>query len=931
MNQSGGSTQAQAGNEDNSAGESFQVLVNDRINPVNIEPYTIPTLRWRYTDDFSYDLQPHAYQIIVADRPDINSLAPHRWPDANAAAGVKWNSGIVEGDGFSGVSLNHVPMNPAQRYWAKVYVYDANEVCIARSSVATFGTGPGHHWCVGKAIWSAPQQCAEAEPSLDDWACLRTVIELPDSPIRWASLSVTASSTCPSRQFVYRVWANGQFLGCGPVFPIDGEHRYEGYDVTGLLKSGERNAISAIVYTQEDHRFAAQLDVCLNNGQMLHYGSDSTWKAQSLGEVFAPTQSIGSQYYWAPNENIQASSYPSQASLPNYDDSDWPAAQERQAFARLVASPLAGLAVERYQPQSVRWLNPNRAVLDCGQSRMGGLALKVDLHSSIDLDIRYGEVLEPSGQVRYQLNTSNCYRENWHLQEGENQLETWGIRVFRYVELSVAGVHSSAVDDLARVVKQVEIAALEPERTSLSADFQSSDQLLNDIWKLSSNTIDNLSANIYVDSWTRERAPYEADAYIHQRAHMALDDAPALGRYTLDYLAANRTWPTEWPLYTIMAIHDSWGHSGSLEQVRAGYQRLCALLPERYIDPESGLLVKDPGQSSSFDGDIVDWPEAERDGFVFGRVNTVINCLASQAYADMAQIARALGHDGDARLFGTRSQAMRSSIHARLYDPEAGAYYDGLDTGSKGAPIQHHAAHSSIFALAFARVPIARMHDLGDFLRKKGMPCSVYTAAIYISGLYQAGFGADALELIKATSGLRTWEHMLDLGAGATMEAWDPSLKPNTTYSHPWAASPAYLMPHGLMGLKALDPGWRRFSFIPQPGSVREASVVLPSHGGDIEASYRLSGPAQVEAGRIFVPGMSARVKVPPRQEVFPVLPAMLNLEPGQLALFEIDGELMQQASVQEPFMLANTICWPGSFPLPPLAAGEHTIRMRRL
>ena len=46
-----------------------------------------------------------------------------------------------------------------------------------------------------------------------------------------------------------------------------------------------------------------------------------------------------------------------------------------------------------------------------------------------------------------------------------------------------------------------------------------------------------------------------------------------------------------------------------------------------------------------------------------------------------------------------------------------------------------------------------------------------------------------------------SWRHMIDMGAGSTMEAWNPAIKRNLTYSHAWAASPAYVVPQYLFGV----------------------------------------------------------------------------------------------------------------------------------
>src|SRR5262249_21275765 len=65
-----------------------------------------------------------------------------------------------------------------------------------------------------------------------------------------------------------------------------------------------------------------------------------------------------------------------------------------------------------------------------------------------------------------------------------------------------------------------------------AATFSSSDDRLNRIWELCKHTIKATTfAGIYVDG-DRERIPYEADAYLNQLGHYAVDREYALARYT---------------------------------------------------------------------------------------------------------------------------------------------------------------------------------------------------------------------------------------------------------------------------------------------------------------------------------------------------------------------------------------------------------------
>lgn len=971
----------------------MQVLVDDRRSPVNLEPGCTPTVRWRY--DGHDAVTASRYRVLVGTGPDalpkgmdepqtpqMPSFAASGERHDRGNAAVVWDSGVVEGDGYGGMPLAGLDTAPSRRYWVSVAVWDDHGNRAAWTPPVTFGTGAGRDW-IARPIWSplalaANESTAEtdtltasiatdvpaatagmsqdaeassckagagvaadaacAEPMrcrARDWAFLRYAWQLPDREVRWATLHATAASTAPSRQFVYRLWLDGRFVGCGPVFPEGGEARYDGFDVTELLRRGRDHAIGVIAYTTDDRRFAAQLDVGFADGSVRHYGTGPGWRALRR-TVYDDAPSIGTQYFDAPGERVDAGRFPRGFSTATYDDGDWVAPVMRPRFADTVAAASDAMVERDVTPVSMRITEAGHLVVDFGRTVMGGIRLEVDADSPVNLTVRYGEELEPDGSVRYAMRTGNVYEDRWRFPRGPHALATWGIRVFRYVDIIPDPPCPDIIHALAARPGCVTGVALEqPYATDAGTrtSFASDNATLTRVWRLGRRTIDALNANLYVDSWTRERAPYEADAWIQQRAHLALDDAPAIGRATVDWLTANRTWPIEWPLYTILAVHDSWMHTGSATQAANHYEQLTALLPDRYLDAASGLIVKDPGESSRTDGDLVDWPQAERDGFVFDRVNTVINALASRAYACMAELADALGRTADARRYAAVAARMREAIHSRLYDAGRGAYRDGLGAGPDGAPIDHCSLHASAFALAFADVPYERIPAVGRYLRSRGMACSVYAAAVYCDGLYAAGLGADANRLIGAERGMRTWAHMLDLGAGATMEAWDPTLKPNTTFSHPWAASPAYLLPAGLLGIRPVEPGWRSFAVIPQPGDVRGAEATVPGRSGCITVRWRVA-PRQPASS---VTTATLDVTVPPHchATVAPPasIPAPVSVAPSsaraRLTTAVADGNRVAISHGARPQRIAGVWCCGDAFAAIDLPAGTHHIVLR--
>ncbi|MBW3093396.1 family 78 glycoside hydrolase catalytic domain [Bifidobacterium sp. 82T10] len=1067
------------------------LLVDDRHAPVDLKSGSAPVLRWR---DDAADAgvvsgnalagDPVAYRIAVAATRE----------DAAAGNATVWDSGWTDGDLWGGAALDGVEMAPARRYWGALQWRYADGTESDWCEPTTFGTAPAGDAWQAASVWGPESDAdtahdgsaahdvdaanADGDPAAADapaqpgnsagWAVLRGTFNLPDKPIRWATLTATASSTRPARQFVYRMWLNGAFVGCGPTFPIGDEARLDGYDVTDLLRAGDTNAIGVIAYTMEDRRFAAQLDVCFADGSTERFVSDAGWKTlPDPAAVWPDGDSIGTQYFAAPAENIRGDAFPYGFADPDFDDGDWADATVKPDFDRVEPAPTDKLQLEYLPAQSLRVIDrtspdhpgERSVVADFGAGYMGGIRLDLTPGEPVDVTVRYGETLNEDGSVRYRMSTGNVYEERWHLVPGGRPLETWGLRVFRYVEIAVAQPpvapaswdepSPTGIDEEAAVIADLLTRPLAISAAVLvypSIDgrtvtdggyvgrFSSSDPQLDAVWQLSAHTIAAFNGNIYADSWTRERAPYEADAWIQQRAHLALDSAPSLGRYTVDYLIANRTWPTEWPLYLILAVHEAWMRTGSAAQAAEQYERLQALLPDQYLDDETGFIVKQPGESSRTDGDLVDWPPSERDGFVFGQVNTVINALAAEAYADMAGIADLLGHTDDAARYAAVAARLRDAINEHLYDAVRGAYIDGLtvtttqdetatvefaavgsrrrastaettaaETAADAAndahdandgntaddsagetavadaagtpaaaepddttmdnlpatiagdapvdetddpaetddrngaepeqtdqpappqpftvgdrtftPIDHAAMHSSAFALTFAHVPADRVPRVGDTLRDKGMACSVYTAVPYLTGLYRAGLGADAAKLYADRRTTHSWLYMIAQGAGGTMEAWALANKPNTTYSHPWAASPVFLIAEGLMGVRPIEPGYRRFAVVPQLGDMRAATLTLPTPAGDIALDY---SPTDGERD-----GITIDLTVPARTQADVVLPAV---KAGASPVIMLDGSLANCELVTEPADAAGVLVPAGSVRLRGLKPGLHQI-----
>jgi alpha-L-rhamnosidase len=483
-------------------------------------------------------------------------------------------------------------------------------------------------------------------------------------------------------------------------------------------------------------------------------------------------------------------------------------------------------------------------LVDFGQTWQGGVHLTLTGTAGRQVTLRYGEELSNPTTVRYQLRAGNTYQDVVTMRDGTQTVDTWGMRVFRYLD-----VLNSPVPVTARNLQA--LALVYPFDESQSR-LTSSDPDLVSVWQLSKNTVETTDQNFYTDSWTRERGPYEADNYIHQLAALYLSGDPTLGEYSMEYFTDHSTWPREWPLYVISSVYDNWQRTGSLAQVTRMYPALAGKLLGKDFDAATGTI---DGSDA-----IVDWPSNERDGYVFAQRNTVVNALSYSNYRDMAAMAGALGRTDDAASYTRTADTLRTTLNSAFWNADKGAYDDGLDADMN--PTGHFADQASAFPAAFG-VPASQQQyqAVAAYLASRGMACGVYCSGFLLQGLYKAGDAQTALDLLTS-DGTNSWLHMIDLGAGATGEAWDPAQKSNMTWSHAWAAAPAYVIPRDMYGIAPTSPGYRTFTVTPQPGDQTYGSVSTPTVKGTIAAAFhRRSG--RTDLG-VLVPGNStATVGVP--------------------------------------------------------------------
>ncbi len=525
--------------------------------------------------------------------------------------------------------------------------------------------------------------------------------------------------------------------------------------------------------------------------------------------------------------------------------------------------------IERIAPVVLTRTDDSSYFVDFGKDAFGTLELGYKTDRVETLTIRLGEKLKdgkidrnPGGTIRYQEVKLDVSPEQSHYvlklpvdKRNTNHLavplpESFGVVTpFRYVEITNVK-QDLRPDDL----KQ---KALFHYFEQDQSQFNSSDTVLDQVYEICKYSMKATSATgLYIDG-DRERIPYEADAYINQLSHYGVDREYAMAKQTIEWFMEHPTWPTEWLLHTALMMYQDYAYSGDTELIEAYYDQLKhKTLIE--LAREDGLISTQTGKVTEaflhelgFNPipkkglrDIVDWPpgqkntgwklarpEGERDGYDMVPINTMVNCFFYQNMVIMAEFAAVLDKTTDAETFQYMAAKVKRAINTKLFDTTRGIYVDG--EGSS-----HASLHANMMPLAFDIVPKKHVPSVVAFVKSRRMACSVYGAQYLLEGLYRAGEGQYALDLMRAQHD-RSWYNMIKVGSTITLEAWDMKYKPNSDWNHAWGAAPGNIIPRYLWGIQPKIPGFSVATIRPQMGDLTHSSIEVPTLPGPIRADYR--------------------------------------------------------------------------------------------
>jgi alpha-L-rhamnosidase len=401
--------------------------------------------------------------------------------------------------------------------------------------------------------------------------------------------------------------------------------------------------------------------------------------------------------------------------------------------------------------------------------------------------------------------------------------------------------------------------ALDDDRSA----FTSSDPVLNRVWGFLKYSLKPCAQEAFIDTPTREKGGFLVDSLNESLVAMWAYGERLLTRKALveflqsmdhywsspaDQGRMNAVYPNgdgarDIPDFTQAYLWWAWQYylqTGDLDFLRQYYPKLRSIAEyvRRHQRPETGLIHRLTGGSGAYQYGIVDWPPSMRYGYDMAtEARTVINAYAYLDYVCLSNIAAELGNPADREAYHTLAEEIKTSINAKLVNPD-GLYVDGLYADGKQS--SHISQHANMFPLALGLVPPERQAAVLAAVKERRMSVGMVTVYWLIRALGEADQGEHLLDLYTNAE-WDGWARNLAQGATCTWESWDAGEGGVLSQSHGWGAIGLCGLQQYVLGVKLLAPQSEKIQIKPLDFGSKLASFSgrFPTERGDVQVSWQ--------------------------------------------------------------------------------------------
>lgn len=591
-----------------------------------------------------------------------------------------------------------------------------------------------------------------------------------------------------------KYYVNGTFVGQGPTPGYIESYFFNEFDVTDYLIDGE-NEITAHVYYQGlnnrvwisgDLRMGLIADLYAPDGSLV-VATDERWQYRAI-KNYLPASFFGERVQYCENydSRIPDEEYKN-AIIKPHDD------------IVFYDKPARPLQIYEIAPVKQEILPSGAIFCDFGTEKTATVRIVAEGKSGDEIRILCGEESDDSEyKVRFRTRCNCNYDDTWIMAGGEDTLEQFDYKAFRYCTL----VPSSPDVKIKSVTAVVRHMTFDHDACTIEADSK----VLEGVFELCKNGVKYGSQEVFVDCPSREKGQYAGDMTVTSGAHLWLTgDIYMLEKGIVDHARSAKI------CKGLMAVL-----SGALMQEIADYSLQFPLLLLRHYqftgDKEflASMLPVAEGMIDHFkqyaredgllDGvtdkwNLVDWPRNLRDNYDFELVkpigpgaHNVINAFYVGCVLKVEEIKDILNipHSNE-------GMALANAFNKAFFRKDLGLY---VDTETS----EHSSLHSNMLAAFYGFIPENYEENVATFLMNKGMVCGVYMSYFLLRGLCRLGKYEYVYDLITSEDE-NSWYNMIRDGGTTCLEAWGKDKKDNTSFCHPWASAPITVLIEDLLGV----------------------------------------------------------------------------------------------------------------------------------
>ncbi len=592
----------------------------------------------------------------------------------------------------------------------------------------------------------------------------------------------------------YKLYINGMFVCQGPAPAYHNCYNYNEIDVSSYLRAGE-NVIAVHTYYQGlinrvwqsgDYRHGLLMDVVVEGETVV--SSDESF----LCKRHTAYSAVGRSGY----DTQFMERYDSRAAecgfyKPDFDDSGWENAHLREFVDyELVPQKSKMLVFEEIKPESVQ-VTGNKMLIDFGGMYVGVISARAKGSDGEKVTIKMGQELNSDGSVREKLRCNCNYLEEWILSGGDDLLEQFDYKAFRYAEIETEGAE---IDDICLIARHYPFEL----KAKLKKEFVGNEDAER-IWELCVRSQKYGIQETIQDCPDREKGFYLGDGCYDAFANYVLTGDDSMVRKLIDDAFASSficeglmtcmscsfmQEIAEYPLILpdLMLWHFRAG--SDKEYLRGNVLKMRRVLDFYRENYEKDGILNDLDRWC-----VVEWPKNYQDGYAAdvaeGKVSREAHIAINAYYYRAISVLNKLCSLAGVEKYRDEKE-IYDAIIEKFYDREAHLFVDGEEH-------RHISLVGNAFPYAFDMAPDSEFEmNFRKMLSEKGEDKTSFFTTFPL--LFKFTREGDDEQVKRYLLHEGTWRRMLSEGATSTFEGWGKDCKWNTSLFHLTMSSAAMFM-----------------------------------------------------------------------------------------------------------------------------------------